>query len=425
MLLETDILNKYKSGELEGIYATELCFYMPIRITGTGLTIRKNDEGKFYICDRTKELFLSDEIVKACSNIPIIIKHPKSSDDSEMSSNLLSNVTIKDNPIIGQTIYAYIVDEEIWAIGRIYDFELLDRLNEDIHSTSPAVFSGEIQKENGVCAEIPFIINHIAFVEKGHWDQKSDVAFDDSKITLQGDDANMLDKIKKDESTEEKVEDIEDAEKEEAEHYEEMAKEHKEALNTKSDEGENMTDEVKKDEDKLKTDETTVVDEDNVEEEVKVDEDDDRELEVEIDDEEIKSLVDEAVEEKLKSDDEVEGDVVTDEDEERAEIIDTMTELSDSIDEDVGFKKVYAKGREKPSKLLGRLLKANRSLLDAKYQSLADNVNYRNYGLAVDAFNNLIDNAQAKSKEIAKSNFKKSKAKWEVLSDGISVDRNF
>lgn len=423
MLLETDIINKYKSGELEGIYATEICFYMPIRITGTGLTIRKNGD-KFYICDRTKELFLSDEIVKACSNIPIIIQHPKSSDDSEMSSNLLSNKTLKDNPIIGQTIYAYINDEEIWAIGRIYDFELLDRLNEDIHSTSPAVFSGEIQKENGVCTEIPFIINHIAFVEKGHWDQKSDVAFDDSKITLQGDDVNMSDEIKKDDSTEEKVEDIENAEKEEAKHYEEMAKEHKEALNTKSDEGDKMAEQIKKDEDKLKTDETTVVD-DNVEDEVKAD--DNEELEVEIDDEDIKSLVDEAVEEKLKSDteDEVTEEVVTDEDEERTNIIDTMTELSDSVDSDVGFKKVYAKGREKPSKLLGRILKANRNLLDSKYQSLADSVNYSNYGLAIDAFNNLIENAEKKHTEISKLNHKKSGTRWERLSDGISVDRSF
>lgn len=424
MLLETEILDKYKSNQLQGIYVTELCFYMPIRITGTGLTIRKNED-KFYICDRTKELFLSNEIVKACSNIPIIIQHPdyKGSKDS-ISSSLLSNETLKDNPIIGQTIYAYINDEEIWAIGRIYDFELLDRLNEDIHSTSPAVFSGEIQKENGVCSEIPFIINHIAFVEKGHWDQKSDVAFDDSKITLQGDDVNMSDEIKKDESAEEKVEDIENAEKEEAEHYEEMAKEHKEALNTKSDEGDKMAEQIKKDEDKLKTDETTIVD-DNVEDEVKAD--DNEELEVEIDDEDIKSLVDEAVEEKLKSDaeDEVTGEVVTDEDEERTNIIDTMTELSDSVDSDVGFKKVYAKGREKPSKLLGRILKANRNLLDSKYQSLADSTNYSNYGLAIDAFNNLIENAEKKHKEISKLNHKKSGARWERLSDGISVDRSF
>lgn len=422
MLLETEILDKYKSGDLEGIYATELCFYMPIRITGTGLTIRK-DGDKFYICDRPKQLFLSDEIVKACSNIPIIINHPKQSKGTEIDSNLLSNKTLKDNPIIGQTVHSYIVDEEIWAIGRIYDFELLDRLNEDIHSTSPAVYSGEVEKENGVFQEIPFIINHIAFVDRGHWDQKSELAYDDSKITIQGDDVKMSENIKTDESTEEKVEDIEQAEKNEAEHYKEMAEEHKEALNTKSDEGDEMADKAEE-----KIDETQVVDEDTVVDsrDEKVDDEESKEMEVEIDDEEIKSMIDSAIEEKLNNDeDEVKDEVVTDEDEERSEIIDTMTELSDSIDEDVGFKKVYAKGREKPSKLLGRILKANRSLLDSKYLSLADNVNYSNYGLAVDAFNNLIENAQKRSIDIKKANHKKSGAKWERLNDGVSVDRSF
>lgn len=430
MLLETEILDKYKSNQLQGIYVTELCFYMPIRVTGTGKTIRR-DEDKYYISDRVKSVFLSDELVEACSKLPVILYHPDAK-DSEIDSSLVSHKTLKDNPIIGQTIYAYRKEDEVWAIARIYDRELLDRLGNDIHSTSPGVYSYHIEGEDGSNAEIPTIFNHIAFVERGHWDQKSEIAYDDSKITIQGVNDSMAD-------LEQKVEKIEQAEKKEAEHYKEMGQEHQKAVKDdnipkSNEEGANVAEEKVKDDE-----ETTVVDEETETElEVKDDEeteteskakadDEDEEVEIEIPDEDIKAKVDEVLEEKAKADaeDEVEGETENDEDEERENIIDTMTELADSVDEAVGFKKVFVGKREKPSKLLGRILKANKHLVDSKYISLADNVNYSNYGLAVDAFNNLIEKAERKHTELAKTKHKRSGARWERLSDGISVDRSF
>lgn len=432
VLLETEILDKYKSNQLQGIYVTELCFYIPIRITGTGKTIRR-DEDNFYISDRVKSIFLSDELVEACSKLPVILYHPQAT-DAEIDSSLVSHKTLKDNPIIGQTIYAYRKEDEVWAIARIYDRELLDRLGNDIHSTSPGVYSWHIEGDDGSNAEIPTIFNHIAFVERGHWDQKSEIAYDDSKITIQGVNDSMSD-------LERKVEKIEEAEKQEAQHYKEMGEEHQKAvkddnISKSNEEGVKMAEEKVKDDE-----ETTVVDEetesefevkdDDDEEEGEVKDDDDEEegeeVEIEIPDEDIKAKVDEVLEERSKVDaeDEVEGEIENDEDAERENIIDTMTELADSVDESVGFKKVFVNKREKPSKLLSRILKANKHLVDSKYVSLAGNVNYANYGLAVDAFNNLIEKAEKKHVELAKTKHKKSGARWERLSDGISVDRSF
>ncbi|HEC1823304.1 TPA: DUF2213 domain-containing protein, partial [Campylobacter coli] len=251
---------------------------MPVRITGLGKTLRIDDEGtiknlqqklqdfsttdlktivekaksqkvdindyvSYKIYDRDPEAFSNDDILEAYQGLPILKDHPRSQGDD---GTLLTSENLNKNKIIGAIIKAYRKNEAVWGLARIYDMSLLDELNK-FQSTSPAVYSIDIEKPNGVINEQPNVFNHLAFVENGHWDCVDKNPYDAEKLNIitynneviQGDFmTNETAEASKqiDESSEDlkkDVEELKEAESKEAEHFKEMSEDHK---NIKEDE---------------------------------------------------------------------------------------------------------------------------------------------------------------------------------------------
>lgn len=181
---ESDVVTQYLAGNITGIFIDINCYYMPIRITGTGITEREyvaNEyTGKFSI-NRLKHTFMTERFIEQCGRIPVLIEHPEYDDNVLLSYNEPQSL----KHIIGNTIKAYKKGEEIWAIAKIFDLSLLSMIGDTIFSTSPAVTSTMPQREiDCLYEETPLEINHIAFVKKGYWDRVSDSAFDVSAITI-------------------------------------------------------------------------------------------------------------------------------------------------------------------------------------------------------------------------------------------------
>ena len=174
MLRETEILNAYKLGLQDGIVEDENCFYIPVRVTGVGDTIRIDESGNPYVEERLKAEYFTPEVLAACSHLPITLEHPE--------GQLLSPKTIDKAKIIGLTLHAYIKGEEIWAIAKVFDKSIIKLFGKEIWSTSPGISCFYVIITNdGKVKEAPAEINHLAFVSRGHWDQKvGSVGFDNT-----------------------------------------------------------------------------------------------------------------------------------------------------------------------------------------------------------------------------------------------------
>lgn len=186
MTIETLILDAYKSGELVGTTLTTYGAYTPLRVSGVGYSIRatkdSDNQDYFYLSKRDDSfLKLEQEIV----GLPIIVNHPldKQSENNENSRRFLTLHNFKDNAIIGVCLNAYEKDNELWALAKIYDIEVvLDLLNNE-KSTSPAVYC-YYEKDNAVMVDKPMLINHLAIVKQGHWDKKDRNPIDNSKLNI-------------------------------------------------------------------------------------------------------------------------------------------------------------------------------------------------------------------------------------------------
>ena len=186
MTIETLILEAYKSGELVVTTLTTYGAYIPLRVSGVGYSIRatkdSDNQDYFYLSKRDDSfLKLEQEIV----GLPIIVNHPldKPNQNNENSRRFLTLNNFKDNAIIGVCLNAYEKDNELWALAKIYDIEVvLDLLNNE-KSTSPAVYC-YYEKDNAVIVDKPMLINHLAIVEQGHWDKKNRNSIDNSKLNI-------------------------------------------------------------------------------------------------------------------------------------------------------------------------------------------------------------------------------------------------
>ena len=112
---------------------------------------------------------LSDEFLKSCIGIPVLIEHPK--------SKLLNGENYK-NHVVGTIVQAYIKPEvkEVWCIARIYDPEVLKLINEGLKSTSPAIKTKNIKNKSDTIKEKFEYIDHLALVVDGYWDNYSEKA---------------------------------------------------------------------------------------------------------------------------------------------------------------------------------------------------------------------------------------------------------
>ena len=329
-MIEKQIKDNYRLGLQRGILELDDCFYIPIRITGTGLSLRKNDDDKTIIADRQKVDFCSPAFLEHAKTLPILCGHPK--------EGMLTSENLKNNPIIGNCIDAWIQQDEVWGLARIFDKTLLDKLGKDINSTSPAVWVGyEKSCEDGIVRETPASINHLAFVDRGHWDINGSIGYDDNeREVIESENSGII--------TENKVE------------GEKMAEDLTKTVDAeiKADEGETVTVEAKPAEVKAdKEVEVThkveeVSDEDEVEEINEVEEISADEAETEV----------------------IDSETETDEDKARDKAVDEMRFAYDSAHDSLGIKMPIFKGRQTMRSVVNKFVQANRSFVDSKYANL-------------------------------------------------------
>jgi ADP-ribose pyrophosphatase YjhB (NUDIX family) len=137
-----------------------------LRITGTGVTWRGSKNEYAY---RVPENYLTADFLERCKGLPVIFIHPE--------KGMLSDASFSDQ-IVGTTIYAYIVDSDVWAIARVYDADTIKILANAQMSTSPSIITSTIA-ENAVNIDgtpviiegKPTLIDHIAIVPNGVWDK--------------------------------------------------------------------------------------------------------------------------------------------------------------------------------------------------------------------------------------------------------------
>ena len=403
---EAQIINDYRLGLKQGITEIENCFYIPVRVTGTGETIRyegnpdESKEGEPFKEERLKSQYFTKDALAKCASLPILIDHPK---DGMLGSN-----NLKDNAIIGQTIDSWIQGDEIWALARVYDKSLLKKLNDkDFGSTSPGFTIFHDIMRDGKVTEGPVELNHLAFVEKGHWDQiEGSVGYDNSKI-------ERIDAM-----AEAKVIPLSDVEdnvvKARVDNEEVKADAETEVLDNE---------EVKADAETevLDNEEVTEVTDDEVEildegEDEVLDEDfgpehHEQPSEVHADDE-VEILDAGEDEEILDSEDEEQ------EDKEREDALETMRDTCDSAHPSLGLKMPRIDKRETKRSVVSKFMSRNRAFVSSKYQNMR--IDSMNSELADEILKDMVSNIQTRSDKL-----QVKKTSGFVPSKYGAVDRNF
>lgn len=406
MLKETEILNAYRLGLQSGIVEDENCFYIPVRVTGVGDTIRIDESGNPYVEERLKAEYFTPEVLEACSRLPITLEHPE--------GQLLSPKTIDTAKIIGLTLHAYIKDEEIWAIAKVFDKSIIKLFGKEICSTSPGISCFYvIITGDGKVKEAPAEINHLAFVSRGHWDQKAgSVGFDNTsheRIDEMAEEIIKLNDVVEPVTTQKVKVDLEINPK---------------VLAIRADSEDKPAD-VKVDEEPsdVKADEEpAAVKAGTLTENVEGNEDD---IPV-VDGEDVEILDDEVGTEHHSQpviDEEVECVDSEDEeklDEERNELLADMRDVCDKAHPSLHVKMPHISLRETPRSVISKFMRRNPSFVDAKYSRLK--LDSMSEELARDVFNSMKRSIGHKSRSLGAST---KKFGFIQTAKGYAVDSNF
>ena len=421
-MLDSEIAQKLISEG--GIVSNGEFVYLPLRLTGTGITERIDENGLAYLIDRKLEDFSTQDWMEQYSNIPILLTHPKDDDGKTIRADL------ENGCFVGNTIASFIKDNEIWVIGKLFDkdtFELIvERMEQGLPiSTSPHfVSNNKKQEESEVYLEVPTKINHLAIVERGFWDKKSQNAsidIGDGEITLmegnsmetkeqkaqeEKSDSIMEQSVvsspkeeeKSDNGVEQRIANLEEHEAKEAESFEELAKEHKNldkgdsmdkreliremmAISAKPvEEFEGGEDEKVETISKLAEQLAYNPSEDGKSDEV---------VGEKVDETKEEDKQDEEPKEEEKSDELVTGDYC-DEDIQRESVIKTMHSLSDCA------KVPFVNGRVKAWKAQKEFARSNLDLVDEKYRGFVDKIDSSTSALASEMFNSMVSKIEAK-----------------------------
>lgn len=355
------IQNLYKINPDDvGLIEVDNSFYIPLRVTGTGESLR-NERGGVIVEDRQQSEFFTTKVLEACAHLPVTLGHP---------DGMLNEKGLVDAPIVGTTILSYIKGDEIWAVAKIYDKSILEKLGREINSTSPGVVSISQDRGDGVYAEKPLEINHLALVDRGHWD-KNTPPFILNPFHYKGENMDKTEVFK-----EEIVETNNDA-----------------LLGNASEE------EVKEEVIETKIDDTEI--------------DDANSSEVEN-----TNVEDEVV--KTEREEEVISEVETDEDTEREYLIKELRDICDEAHPLLDVKMPFISERLKPEYLLKKFIKTNHFLVDEKYIELVKNDNMPK------GFNkDIITNIKSKLNDL-NSSYKSSKVSgWQDTNRGYKVNLNW
>ncbi len=398
-------------GTLKSPQIYEESFYIKLRITGTGITERyKEDENGdvlfddnnkpiTYKIDRLEEDFLSDEFLKSCIGIPVLIEHPK--------SKLLNGENYK-NHVVGTIVQAYIKPEvkEVWCIARIYDPEVLKLINEGLKSTSPAIKTKNIKNKSDTIKEKFEYIDHLALVVDGYWDNYSEKAIqiDSLKKIVPNSNKNIItkkeDKMpeeleKKEEIKEEvkKDESMEDIENKETEKIASIENKLNMLISMLSEKNEDVKEDgAEGDPEAMATEQKQGATLDDIAS--KLDQliaqfakKDEKEEETDINEELSKKEIADDAERHLLGEDET-----IEEEEEKKTIVDSAYNLASKYKED-GVKFVKERNNDTKWSYIFRFLQINKHLVADKFQHLLKTNNGQiekgNFALAVDAMKSI------------------------------------
>ena len=346
-------------------YINDYFAYFPMRLTGTGLAERIID-GQAKIFNRDIATFASNDLMQIYANVPVCLGHPKNETGDYVALSLNNSELI-----VGNAIFSFLRDNEIWIIARLFNNEVINALLQNDFSTSPyfiSLESKESLKNDIIINEVPILCNHLAIVESGFWDKKNNsilaISKGDNMITTEASDLNV---------SKNEVVDSDDSKNE-------------------------------------------VVDSDDSKNEV-VDSDDSKNEVVDSDSDDsvtIKQLLDkiqllEKQVDSLISDSEL--NATDSELKEKDSIIEAINEIADSNDL---IDKVRFRVGDKPKDILQKFLKANKKHISFKYHALVDSIPNNAYDLVKsDVLNDLKQNLNKTQKAETK------KQGWQVFNNSI------
>jgi 8-oxo-dGTP pyrophosphatase MutT (NUDIX family) len=142
-----------------------------LRITGTGVALRRKHNEWVH---RPPEEFLNEEFLARCNGLAVIWIHPKKAvlDSKEFNER-----------VVGTIMLPYIQGNEVWGIAKIYDAAAITEMATSQLSTSPGVVlwpdhattTATLEDGRKLLIEgSPFLLDHLAVVEKGVWDKLGD-----------------------------------------------------------------------------------------------------------------------------------------------------------------------------------------------------------------------------------------------------------
>lgn len=169
---ETDIARQIAAGEVESPLKFSNVWLVNLRITGTGLAYRTALKEHVW---RNPDCYLNDEFLARCNGLPVVINHP--------DSLTLTDEYFRAN-CVGSVLLPYVKGDEVWAVCRIYDEKIVERILTEEMSTSPGVSLGPgnsvtisgAGEESILLENEPRLLDHIALVTEEHgargvWDR--------------------------------------------------------------------------------------------------------------------------------------------------------------------------------------------------------------------------------------------------------------
>lgn len=165
-LNETDTAGLIVSGELSSPQFFINMWLYAIRVTGTGIAWRTADQQMTF---RAPEDYLTPEFLQRVSGVPLIWLHPE--------KNTLNSEEFARR-VIGTLSNGWIIDDEVWAIARVYDAEAAELMATTQLSTSPTVRHDKPQKvtikidgQEVLVEDAPVLLDHVAICAQGVWDK--------------------------------------------------------------------------------------------------------------------------------------------------------------------------------------------------------------------------------------------------------------
>ena len=166
-LTELDTARLIADGTLTSPQYYRNMWLWDMRITGTGITWRSADQQFTF---RAPEDYLNDEFIQRCNGVPVILLHP------EKTTTLNSDEFAKK--VVGAIMLAYVSENDVRGIARIYDIGTVNILSDNVLSTSPCVCLSDknnviinVDGDNLLIEGQPAYIDHLAICPNGVWDK--------------------------------------------------------------------------------------------------------------------------------------------------------------------------------------------------------------------------------------------------------------